>query len=362
MYPYSLAQWFLFFYIYCFLGWVWESCYVSVKQKRWVNRGFMHGPFLPIYGSGAIMVLLVTIPVKEHLELVFLSGMVGATVLEYCTGAAMEAIFHVRYWDYSKKPFNLNGHICLMSSLAWGVFSILMIQVLHEPIESLVLILGHTMTEFMAFALTIGVAVDMTESFNEAMDLREILSNLSESNAEVKLIRKKLDFCIAVVDQDTSKLKEKLLQSKQMIEDKLIEEKKRYEIAFRERIEDKTLSGRRIIENNIERVMRGKHYVLSTLTEKANTYIQQIDEYTKERGIEPVKEMTKLKAELEEVLEKLSWQKEKTIKLKNKNYIHSINLLKRNPNAVSKKYESALKEIKEMGEVSNVKESSSLER
>lgn len=122
MHAYYLSQWVLFFFIYSFIGWVWESCYVSVRKRRWVNRGFMHGPMLPLYGSGALVILIVTIPVRENLILVFLVGMAGATILEYFTGAAMERLFHVRYWDYSRQPGNLNGHICPMASLCWGVF------------------------------------------------------------------------------------------------------------------------------------------------------------------------------------------------------------------------------------------------
>lgn len=78
------------FYIYCFLGWVWESCYVLLENKKWTNRGFMKGPFLPIYGSGAIIILIATIPFKENLVVVFFMGMIAATLLEYFTGMTMD--------------------------------------------------------------------------------------------------------------------------------------------------------------------------------------------------------------------------------------------------------------------------------
>ena len=70
---YTVSQWLIFFFIYCFLGWVWECCYVSVRKRKWVNRGFLHGPFLPIYGSGAIVILISTIAVKDIVPLVFLA-------------------------------------------------------------------------------------------------------------------------------------------------------------------------------------------------------------------------------------------------------------------------------------------------
>ena len=107
MHVYTTGQWVLLFFFYCFCGWVWESCYVSLCQRHWVNRGFLHGPLLPIYGSGAILILLATIPVAEDLRLVWLFGMLAATALEYVTGDVMERIFKVRYWDYSNQKFQI---------------------------------------------------------------------------------------------------------------------------------------------------------------------------------------------------------------------------------------------------------------
>ena len=113
---YTLQQWILYFYVYCFLGWIFESCYVSFRKKEWVNRGFLHGPFLPIYGSGAVMMLFVSEPFKDNLILTYFAGVLGATLLELVTGAVMEDLLKVRYWDYSNQKFNYKGYICLSSS------------------------------------------------------------------------------------------------------------------------------------------------------------------------------------------------------------------------------------------------------
>ena len=86
---YTFCQWLFFFYFYCFLGWIWETCYVSVLKGHWVNRGFMRGPFLPIYGSGAIIVLIFTLPYRTNAVAVFFMGMISATILEYVTGEAV---------------------------------------------------------------------------------------------------------------------------------------------------------------------------------------------------------------------------------------------------------------------------------
>ena len=121
---YTQTQWIMMFYFYCVAGWVWETLYVSIRKKQWINRGFLYGPWLPIYGTGAILILFTTLPFAESGFLIFLIGMISATALEYVTGAVMERIFHMRYWDYSEEPLNLNGQICLKVSVAWGFFSL----------------------------------------------------------------------------------------------------------------------------------------------------------------------------------------------------------------------------------------------
>ena len=209
MYLYSLSQWLLFFFFYCFCGWVWESCYVSAKRRQWVNRGFLHGPMLPIYGTGAIIILLATIPVRENPALVFLLGMLAATALEYVTGAAMEALFKVRYWDYSQQPFNLGGHICLTCSLAWGAFSVLLVRFLHPPVESLVLRLPAFLADPLAFLLTVVFTVDAVRSFQAAMDLREVLTRLTEENEDLRRLARRVEVYSAFAEDDLRRFREK---------------------------------------------------------------------------------------------------------------------------------------------------------
>ena len=192
MQSYHLTQWVLFFFIYSFIGWVWECCFVSVRKRRWVNRGFMYGPMLPIYGFGALAVLISTIRVRDSIPLIFLFGMVGATLLEYVTGAVMERLFNVKYWDYSNQKFNLNGYICLTSSLGWGLFSVLLVKFVHVPIEGAVLKIPTIIAEGIAFVLTVAAAVDVTQSFNDAMDLKRILAQLEESKKQIRKIQEKL--------------------------------------------------------------------------------------------------------------------------------------------------------------------------
>ena len=129
---YHIANW---FYIYSFLGWLWETCYVSVRKGKLINRGFINGPLCTIYGCGALAVYLILLPISDNLLLLFVGGVVVATALEYVTAVLMENIFHTSWWDYSDNKFNFQGRICLGCSLGWGVFTVGLFRVLHPVVQ-----------------------------------------------------------------------------------------------------------------------------------------------------------------------------------------------------------------------------------
>ena len=199
---YTVQQWILYFYVYCFLGWIFESCYVSLRKRQWVNRGFLHGPFLPIYGSGAVMMLFVSEPFKDNLILTYFAGVVGATLLELVTGAVMEALLKVRYWDYSNQKFNYKGYICLSSSVAWGFLTILMNEVFHPAILHLLAIVPKMADEIFVWIVSAGLAADLCISVRDAIDLRNILVGMENLRKEVVILRKRADVVIAVLDKE----------------------------------------------------------------------------------------------------------------------------------------------------------------
>lgn len=197
MFHYNGFQWLFFFYFYCFGGWCFESAVVSFKSRKWVNRGFMRGPFLPLYGSGATMMLVVSMPFQDNVVLTYIAGVIGATALEYVTGVIMEALFQVRYWDYTGKFMNYQGRICLTSSLAWGFLTILMTRVIHRPVEQFVFSMPHRLLNGMTVLLTIYIVADFTLSFKAALDLRDIMIRIMRLREELERMQKRLDVIIA---------------------------------------------------------------------------------------------------------------------------------------------------------------------
>ena len=185
MYEYSWYQWLTFFFIYCFFGWIFESTYVSLKKRQFVNRGFLRLPLLPLYGTGAVMMLWVSLPVKDNLFLVYVSGVVAATVLEYVTGWGMERLFKMKYWDYSNQRFNVKGYICLSSSIAWGFLTILLTEVIHRPIERYVLGLPLMVDQVCVIVVSLLFAADTAESVKAALDLAKVLDAMTNMRAEL---------------------------------------------------------------------------------------------------------------------------------------------------------------------------------
>ncbi len=221
MYSYSVIQWLFFFYFYCFCGWCVESSYVSVKNRKLTNRGFMRGPFLPIYGSGAIMMLVVSIPFRGNIVLTYVAGCVGATVLEYVTGVVMEALFKVRYWDYSDKRFNFQGHICLGTSLSWGFLTILMTEIVHVPVEKFVLSIPSQVLTVLTLVLTAAVFSDFALSFKAAIDLRDILVRMEQAKQEMMRIQKRLDVIIAFAGEVVENRRDALAESVSSVREEL---------------------------------------------------------------------------------------------------------------------------------------------
>jgi len=128
----TIQEIFLCFLIYSFFGWLWEDGMSLVKEHRFVNRGFLNGPYCPIYGVGGLAFLYTGQFVDNPIALFFIGGAI-ACVLEYITSYTMEKLFKARWWDYSDWPLNLNGRICLYGFIAFGGASV-GIRYLHPHI------------------------------------------------------------------------------------------------------------------------------------------------------------------------------------------------------------------------------------
>ena len=156
----TLETWFLWLMIYSIIGWVYESTICSIGHRKLINRGFLNGPYCPIYGTGAVLVLLVLGKIQNPV-LLFFAGAVLTCSLEYFTSWLMEKLFHARWWDYSKRKFNIGGRVCLIGAVVFGAFSVVLVLFLHPWVKSLTDRLTDTALSWVCAILLMGVVSDL---------------------------------------------------------------------------------------------------------------------------------------------------------------------------------------------------------
>ena len=215
---YTLVQWIAFFYIYCFLGWCFESGYATIKQRKLTNRGFLRGPYIPIYAFGAIFVLIITDNFQGSILSVYFSGLIAATVLEYITGYVMEKLFKVKYWDYSDHKFNLNGYISLSTSIAWGFLSVLLTEVLQVNVYRFVSMLTeHDLKISIAITSTV-FSLDLILSIKAAFSIAKAYAALERAKLEFLEVKDKLS---VIADELLNETQSKIIGIKDSVAERM---------------------------------------------------------------------------------------------------------------------------------------------
>lgn len=155
-----VCKYFLYFMIYSFLGWFMEVCVSLWNKHKFINRGFLIGPYCPIYGWGCLAIIIIVGQNTSDILSVFLKSILICSLLEYFTSYFMEKIYNVRWWDYSSKKFNINGRICLETMIPFGLLASLIIYVLHPAVIKLVNLLSPESLVIIASILFVIYIID----------------------------------------------------------------------------------------------------------------------------------------------------------------------------------------------------------
>lgn len=182
---YEVSVLVLYLAIYSFIGWVVEVLFVFTTSQKLENRGFLTGPFLPIYGTGAVLLLVLVLPFVKNPFLVFVASVVITSALEFLTHLALDKIFHIKLWDYSNKPFNLHGRICLQNSLLFGVLGLLLIYVLQPFVMTIVKALSPTAAISLASVLLAILVIDSANSFFSLAKIRPAMDRVKGRMSQV---------------------------------------------------------------------------------------------------------------------------------------------------------------------------------
>ncbi len=175
-----------YFVIYSFLGWVLESIVRTICERKIINTGFLIGPFCPIYGFGAIIMILFLNQYKNNIILLFIVSVIALSLWEYIVGVLLEKFFHTKYWDYSNHKFNFKGRICLTNSIAWGILGVLFINYIHPFIIQVIGYMNFTYLAIGASIIALILLIDAIISVVKIKNIQSTLQKVEEINEQIK--------------------------------------------------------------------------------------------------------------------------------------------------------------------------------
>jgi uncharacterized membrane protein len=219
-------QYFLYFFIYAMIGYIIEVIYCSIPLKRLVNRGFLHGPYLPIYGFGALLVVIPLMFFNAHPILVFCIAVLLPSMLEYKTSFLLEKIFHTKLWDYSKNFANINGRVCLLNSTLFGLMGLGATYYLHPALTRAVSTVPDHILHPLSSALLFIISIDATSSVYRMASfqkqLTEFRTRVREVEERIELLTKQrttpsLDSLRERLDSELDELKGRLTKRSKWI-------------------------------------------------------------------------------------------------------------------------------------------------
>ncbi len=175
---FSLSELILYFLIYSFFGWVLEILYVSYHSKKFVNRGFLFGPFCPIYGFGVLLFLILLQPIYNYPLLFFIGAIIVTSSVEYLTGFIFEKFFKTTLWDYSNENYNLHGRICLRISIYWGFLSTFFFYFIQPNITQFVSFILSKSSIYLPIIILLYFITDFVITLISFFNLKKIFNNI----------------------------------------------------------------------------------------------------------------------------------------------------------------------------------------
>lgn len=180
----NLCFYFILFLIYSIIDWVMEVIFTLFKDKTLVNRGFLIGPYCPIYGCGCVLIILLLKRYSNDFFLLFIMSMVVCSILEYLTSYIMEKLFKARWWDYSDRKFNINGRICLETMIPFGLLGCLLMYVINPFISGFISKVPKDILNPISIVLFILFVIDNIASYSIITKLHLHTNKIVMDNTE----------------------------------------------------------------------------------------------------------------------------------------------------------------------------------
>lgn len=257
------------FIVYAFIGWCTEVSYATLDTGKFVNRGFLNGPYCPIYGVGVVIVVAILTPLQDSLTILFIGSFLLTSTLEFITGFVLEKVFHNKWWDYSEFPFNIKGYVCLKFSIYWGLACTFVIKIIHPIIYGIIVWIPHTLgvvlvSIFMCvFFVDLGITVATILKFNKRLKIMdEMAASIHKLSDEIgESIYENVSGAIEKSEEfqdNHAELLDKIAETKEKLAEKqkegmaILEEKKRERAELMEKyeklFEERSLGFKRLVK------------------------------------------------------------------------------------------------------------------
>ena len=179
---YSIATYFIYFIIIAICGWLMEVTLQLVQKHKFADRGFLIGPYCPIYGCGALLITIFLTKLEEYPLALFSVTILVCGVLEYFTSYIMEKFFHARWWDYSENRFNINGRVCLETIIPFGILGLTLIYIVNPFIFDNLVKVPESTLNIIAIIIAVIFAIDNLVSFKVISNVRSATKKFDEEN------------------------------------------------------------------------------------------------------------------------------------------------------------------------------------
>lgn len=176
----------LYFIVYSICGWIMESFFRSIYEKKLINTGFLKGPFCPIYGIGSLIIIIFLKNFENNIILLYIMSFLVLSIWEYIVGVYLEKVFKTKYWDYSNYKINIKGRVCLTNSLFWGFLGVVFIKFIHPFIEQNLVLLNSTVLKIFVIIITIIFIIDTIISIVKVKNIKSTLEKIEELNNQIK--------------------------------------------------------------------------------------------------------------------------------------------------------------------------------
>lgn len=265
--PTSFYEVLWIFIIYAFIGWCTEVSYAALDRGIFVNRGFLNGPYCPIYGVGVFLVVVILTPLKENLIVLYIGSFLLTSILEFFTGLILEKLFHNKWWDYSDKPYNIMGYVCLKFSIFWGFACTFIMLIIHPVIYTFIKYMPKIIGIILISIFMCVFIVDCCVTIATILKFNKRLQAINEVSKKIHVISDQIGSNIYENVTEAVDKKEEFTENHEELLNE-IEEKK---TAFKENI-NKSIADKKLVFNENIDEMKAQ---LETLNEQYRNLLEE---------------------------------------------------------------------------------------